>query len=383
MSKDNANMKGRSGTSRTAAGKAGKASGTRGSKGPGTRKLAGAKPAVPGSRSRQAEREDREQHAAQRANDEAVLLHLSGDAAAARAGYRQVLRDHPAHVTTLNNLGFLESQEGNLEEAERLYRQAIALEPERAMPHANLGVLHAQRGDWSNARDELHLAVGLGSGDATVWSNLARVHMACGELDEARACWERALDVQVTPGRLVQLGVVRLAQGDPEDAVAVLEQAVGMDPADADAWTQLGIARMGRHDFGLALDALRRAVLVTPAAHDARHHIGLVHLARGERDEARKAWERLLEADPDHRCRLDLAVLHLGAADAGRARDLAAEAGPGPRRDHYLAVARDMLGEPGSREELERQAAGEGAYAQQTRDYLARRAALAPLEVGP
>ncbi|MEA3189692.1 MAG: hypothetical protein QOD77_274 [Thermoplasmata archaeon] len=305
------------------------------------------------------------------AADAAARLHLQGDHAAARAAYLAVLQERPAHATVLNNLGFLELQAGDHAAAAQRFEQALAHDPARAMPHANLGLLHAQRGDWDQARAHLEQALERGPDDAGTWSSLAQVHAARGDPRSAAACWRQAAALQPTPRRLVQLGAARMALGELDAALAALHEALELDPADPDAWTHLGVALLVRQDLGSALDALQRAIAITPLAHDARHHLALVRLARGEPDEARVAWTRLLEAVPEHACRVDLAVLELSEGRLEAARALLEPAPPGARRDHYLAVARHRLGDPAGLAELQAQAAAEGAYARQSGAYLA------------
>jgi Flp pilus assembly protein TadD len=157
-------------------------------------------------------------------------------------------------------------------------------------------------------------------------------------------------------------------------------QAAELDPADPDAWTLAGVALLARRDYGSALDALRRAIAITPAAHRARHHLALAQLALGSADAARATWTHLLEAEPGHPCRTDLAVLELAQGRLERARELLEAAPAGPRRDHYLAVARHRLGDAAALALLREQADGGGPLAGRSRSYLA---SLPAAEAGP
>jgi len=97
--------------------------------------------------------------------------------------------------------------------------------------------------------------------------------------------------------RLLDLAWEALESEDLEAALQYGEQALALDPRDADAWYCMGECRMEGRDAGRALDAFRRAVLADPTHAEAWTSLGNLHLMRLEREEARRAFNRALRED--------------------------------------------------------------------------------------
>ncbi len=104
----------------------------------------------------------------------------------AKEAYREVLRLDERAVPALVNLGRLEHESGNLDEAERLYREALSLDPTEVNAAFNLAVIAEDRGASRLAirRYEHLLRIAPGSTDAH--RCLARLHGARGDREAAR-----------------------------------------------------------------------------------------------------------------------------------------------------------------------------------------------------
>lgn len=120
-----------------------------------------------------------------------------------------------------------------------------------------------------------------------------------GHLDSAEACFEGSL--ALVPGRvstLINLAATRIRRGRPEAALPLLDQALAVEPDDADAWTQRGTALGALRRHAESLTCHERVLALTPDAAPAwlRHGQALQYLER--HDEALASYERALALDP-------------------------------------------------------------------------------------
>jgi tetratricopeptide (TPR) repeat protein len=95
------------------------------------------------------------------------------------------------------------------------------------------------------------------------------------------------------------LGVVLLARGEAEHAVAILEQVLAIRPDEPLFEFALGKAQFDAGRLRAALDHFERAVELDPALEDARFARAIALLELGEREEAVFALDMYLREFPD------------------------------------------------------------------------------------
>lgn len=167
-----------------------------------------------------------------------------------------------------------------LELACRRYRAAAALAPRYAPAHLNLGAALEALGDAAGAFAAYQAALAAGGDNPFARYNAGRLHYARGELETAETHLRHAL--QRKPDfveALITLAAVLDARRDPNDAAALLQQALALAPGDGGAWFNYGelLWRLARYDE--AEDALRRALEIEPRFIPAWHLLG--NLLRG------------------------------------------------------------------------------------------------------
>jgi predicted TPR repeat methyltransferase len=146
-------------------------------------------------------------------------------------------------------------------------------------------VSHADEDDFSAARRLFLEGVG---------------HFEAGRLDEAHAAFEASL--QRLPGRpstLVNLAATRLRLGDPQAALAPLDEALAASPHDADAWSHRAraLAHLGRYEE--AVHSADRALGIEPSHAAAGYERAMNLMALQRHDQALPALEALLAREPD------------------------------------------------------------------------------------
>lgn len=159
-----------------------------------------------------------------------------------------------------------------------------------------------------------------------------------GALDEAARRYLKIL--QRAPrdfNALHMLGILRLAQGKPGEAVRLIRQALAIDPRFPDAHLNLGIALAAQGQVEAALASFRQALLLEPNLPQAHYNIGKALMEAGRPEAAVEAYAaavRLAQFYVEAQYNLANALLALGRLEpalAGYDRVVAL------KRDHVEA----------------------------------------------
>jgi TolB-like protein/DNA-binding winged helix-turn-helix (wHTH) protein/Flp pilus assembly protein TadD len=194
-------------------------------------------------------------------------------------------------------------------------RKAIELDPDLAAPHVLLGAVYQKQWQWSNAEAEFKRALELNSNDAGAYVGYAKWLMCQGRMDEALAWAQRARDLDplgaagdllgfpgITKGWILfharrydesirelrsddpdhrYLGMALIANGQPDEAITVLEKALSRSPDRSPAVMGVLVrayAHAGRRREALRLlDELKRRQQTSyvPAAPFVNAYLGL------------------------------------------------------------------------------------------------------------
>ncbi len=113
-----------------------------------------------------------------------------------------ILRDLPNDTEARDMLGLVALQAGNANAAAPLLVAAAARQSESALAQYNAAVVFVVLQRFGEAERYLRRALDLDPGLGPAWNNLGNVLKAFGEVDEAYACFERA--VELSPGDAVR-----------------------------------------------------------------------------------------------------------------------------------------------------------------------------------
>jgi tetratricopeptide (TPR) repeat protein len=177
--------------------------------------------------------------------------------------------------------------------AEREYRWVISHDPNNAAAHAGLAAFLATMGRFDEALEQAALADGLRHSAADAF-NRARILYSKRNFEAAVEDCRRALSQQENQAFRFFLGLMLVAQGHPQEAIAEFERAASQGN-NAGAWLGLayGYATVGRRD-----DALR-VIETVRATHTEEqvvpYRLAAVHLALGDRAGAIRELEREYE----------------------------------------------------------------------------------------
>ena len=122
-----------------------------------------------------------------------------------------------------------------------------------------------------------------------------------GKLDEAVACWRRALELKPDYAETHNnLGLAFKAQGKLDEAVACCRRALELKPDYAEAHNNLGLAFKAQGKLDEAVACCRRALELKPDYVEAHNNLGAALKQQGKLDEAVACYRRALEMKPDY-----------------------------------------------------------------------------------
>jgi serine/threonine-protein kinase len=250
----------------------------------------------------------------------------------------------PASWRAWNLLGLLHVNAGHYDATADCFRRTVAIRPQDPLSHMNLAYAHVGTASWPEASAECEKALALRP-DFTharfvrgvALTNVRRPDEAAkelrlaldppqrtrdpldaGERAEARACLalallragrhdeameeaDRALEAdrgaRTTLARDVR-GVVLARRGDVDAGRAEIEEAIRIDPRQADSWADLGDLQASERDFAKAAGSYRKWVELEPKSAAARLRLGAALAAGREEEEAVAQLVEAARLDP-------------------------------------------------------------------------------------
>jgi tetratricopeptide (TPR) repeat protein len=237
----------------------------------------------------------------QRAIDEALKVHMTGDLDAAMAVYRKALRKEPNHFDALHLLGVALRQQGRVEEGLVLIERALKVRQDIPEGYNNLGDTLAALGREAEAEAAYRRALELRPSFVEAQTNLAALLKKQGRLNEAIAAFEAALAINPANAEAISnLGLAQAAAGDREGALATYRDAIARDPNLAEAHSNLGLALKGLNRYDEAEAAFRTAIALKPRLFDAHNNLGSTLIDVRRYAEAEATLRVAMDIDPSN-----------------------------------------------------------------------------------
>ena len=153
--------------------------------------------------------------------------------AEAEAVHRQTLGRVPDHVNSLIGLGEALRQQGKVAEARDVFARATAADPRSAGAWNRLGVALALLDQYTDARAALARAVELDAKNAEFHVDYGFTLLELAHLPDADREFRAALELRQDNVRARNgLGAVRAEQGRRDEAIALFEESLRIDPRD-------------------------------------------------------------------------------------------------------------------------------------------------------
>lgn len=236
----------------------------------------------------------------------------------------------------LSALGSLLLGAGRTARAVDVLRRAVALDPRNARAQYNLGVGHSALGDDEAAIGAYLRTLELRPAHSRALFNLGMCYLRGGELERAEAAFQQVTEVDRT-GRAAkayfQLGYVRVRLDRYEQATRAYRDAIRIRPDYAEARNNLALALEDQGDVAGAIHELEKGLRLAAGVPSLAFNLGRLYAARDRLEDAVRAFDRAIAADPAmrkaHVARAE-ALLRLGRKEqAAEAYERALELKPG------------------------------------------------------
>jgi protein O-GlcNAc transferase len=203
-------------------------------------------------------------------------------------------------VQMMFNEALRHHQVGSLKEAERFYRQILAADPHHADSLHLLGVVAYQVRRHDLAVELIGNAIAINSKEPVYHSNLGNAFRDQGKLEQAVACYRRALGLNPAYAEaLCNLGNALKDQGKLAEAMSCYRRALVLKPGLAEIHNNLGNALKDQGKLDDAADCYRQALALKPNYAEAHNNLGNALRDKGQQDEAIAAFEQALAFRPD------------------------------------------------------------------------------------
>ncbi|MBT6272835.1 MAG: PEP-CTERM system TPR-repeat protein PrsT, partial [Chromatiales bacterium] len=229
------------------------------------------------------------------------------------------------HPPSLFLSGLVHFRQGEFAPAREALRRYVIAVPGNSVARKLLATLALRDGDFERAIELLKPVAKHMPDDAQVLALLGSAYLKKKDSVRASELLERA--VELAPQRRdirVQLALTRLMTGRERAAIDELESILKVDAKSVEPARVIAMIHLRKNNFKAALEWADRIDERQPNGNpgsDGLRGAALVGLRRF--DEARRAYERILQREPNHiTARLNLAELALGQDDELKAREL-------------------------------------------------------------
>lgn len=130
--------------------------------------------------------------------------------------------------------------------------------------------------------------------------NLAVRYHQAGKLEEAIALYQRAIAINPNIGEAhYNLGIILWKQGRPGEAISSFQSAIAADPNDAYSYYNLANMLQGQGRMDEAIALYQRVVAINPNYAEAHNNLGNLLQEQGRLDEAISSYRSAIAANPD------------------------------------------------------------------------------------
>ncbi|WP_166826865.1 tetratricopeptide repeat protein [Thalassoroseus pseudoceratinae] len=152
----------------------------------------------------------------------------------------------------------------DIDEAIRFFEAGLALDPDAIKLHDGLGAAHYMRKDFANAAKCFQRIIELDPQNGRAFTNLGAVYNRLGEFPKAVEALRKGVQREKTSVGFYNLGIAQKNIGQVAMAVSAYQQAVRLDPLNADAYLNLANCLVEMKNVRKAVESYQKALEIRP-----------------------------------------------------------------------------------------------------------------------
>jgi len=241
-----------------------------------------------------------------------------GDLDAAMRAFEVILKISPKDADTLYNVAKSLALRGKTEQALEFYNRVLALVPDDADTHGALAMMEVNKGNLERAIELYKEGLDKKPDDGGLHGGLGSLYLQLGLVDEAIKELEAAVKLKADSAIYGNLAMAMLDKGDGDMAMAHLNKAIKLDPANAEAHYNLGNCYFSQDLRAKAVGEYAKAIKIKPKYVKAYGNLAVSYARMGRADEAVVNFRRVVELEPnspDARFNLANILADTGAID--------------------------------------------------------------------
>lgn len=158
------------------------------------------------------------------------------------AAYEAILAKTPALTMINGQIAQVQRMQKKFPEAIASYQKVLAADPNNDKSKIEIGMTYLEMGDFASAEKSLMEVASSTSASREVFYNLGEVKFAKAETDEAIKYYQRAVDMDATWAKpLFKLGLAKLQKADLAGALEIMEKVIVVDPNSPEAAQAKGL----------------------------------------------------------------------------------------------------------------------------------------------
>ena len=216
--------------------------------------------------------------------------------------------------------------------------------PELSRSLLDAAAMAAAQGDYATAATYFRNVYLREPGNTLAAVGLMQTLREMGDLEQARSVADATLLAKPNDATVVaEVGKVRLASGQLPNAVALLQRAVDLDPADWKSRSALGVAYDRQGDSVKAEENYRAALGISPNNPVVLNNLALSRVLANDLAGARELLQRAVDSSrADVRVRQNLALLYALSGNMAQAEALTLQDLPPDLARATLAYYREL-----------------------------------------
>jgi tetratricopeptide (TPR) repeat protein len=198
-------------------------------------------------------------------------------------------------------LGILSWQRAWVYESdEALWTDTLAMNPSCWLGHNNLGFVLSQKGQMDEAISQLQKALEINPNYAEAHFNLGCILFQKGRVDEAMAQYQKALEINPNlVGAHTNFGNALFQKGQVDKAIAQLQKALKIDPNHAEIHYNLGVVLLHKGQVDEAITQFQKALEINPDISQIHTKLASALLQKGQVDEAIIQFQEVVRLNPN------------------------------------------------------------------------------------